>query len=227
MAKTIIISLGGSLIIPDSINTIFLKKFRSLILSYASLGNRVIIICGGGRTSRLYQHAVGLINPKVLVSDVDWVGIGATRINAELVRAMFGDRAYETVLHNPTKKIQTNKKIIIGSGFVPGSSSDKDAVLIAKAYGATTVINLSNISYVYDKDPKRFSGAKAFATLSWSQMIKITGTKWTPGANFPFDPVACALAKRYGLRLIVMNGKNLKQLKNFLAGRRFTGTIVV
>ena len=44
--KTAVISLGGSIIVPDEVDRTFLKKFREVILSLHS--ERFIIICGGG-----------------------------------------------------------------------------------------------------------------------------------------------------------------------------------
>ena len=44
MAKTIVMSLGGSLIAPDDLDINFLKKFRRVILDYIKSGNRVVLI---------------------------------------------------------------------------------------------------------------------------------------------------------------------------------------
>lgn len=226
MQKTIVMSLGGSLIAPDKIDIKFLKNFKQVILSYINQGNRVVLICGGGNTSRNYQKAAKTIYPQVSISDLDWVGIAATKINAELVSAIFGDKAYESILSDPRKKISTNRRIIVGAGFVPGSSSDKDAVLAAKAFGAKTVINLSNITYVYDKDPSKFNDAKPQKEMIWKAFQKLVGTKWIPGAHVPFDPVATKLAAKWKMKLIVMKGSDLPNLKKFLAGKHFKGTII-
>ncbi len=226
MAKTIVMSLGGSLIAPQDLDVKFLKDFRKIILDYTKKGNKVVIICGGGNTSRYYQKAAKLANPKVSSTDLDWVGIGATKLNAELVSAIFGDYAYESILQDPRKKVKTNRWIIVGAGYLPGSSSDKDAVLAAKAFGAKTVINLSNIVYVYNKDPKKFKDAKPQKEMKWKDFQKLVGDKWVPGAHVPFDPVASKLAARKGMNLIVMKGSNLANLRNFLTGKEFEGTFI-
>ncbi len=224
--KTIVMSLGGSLIAPDGIDINFLKKFKKLILDYIKKGNRVILVCGGGNTARYYQKSARDINPKVSRDDLDWVGIGATKLNAELVSAIFGDTAYESILNDPTKKISTKRKIIVGAGFKPGSSSDKDAVLAAITFGAKTVINLSNISYVYDKNPLQYKNAKPQKKLSWRKFLKIVGNKYVPGAHWPFDPVASKLAYKSDIDLIVMKGTNLSNLKKFLENKAYSGTLI-
>jgi len=226
MSKTIVMSLGGSLIAPEGIDQNFLKKFKQVILNYTRRGNRVILICGGGNTSRYYQKEAKSISPSISSRDLDWIGIGATRLNAELVSGIFGDAASESIIGDPSKKNKTNKKIIVGAGYLPGSSSDKDAVLAAKAFGAETVINLSNITYVYDKDPKKFKDAKPQKHMDWESFLKLVGSKWVPGAHVPFDPVASRLAYKWKMELIVMKGSNLSNLSNFLAEKKFIGTSV-
>ena len=57
--KPIIISLGGSIVVPDKIDYNFLKKFRALILKHVKKGKRFVLICGGGATARLYQKGKG------------------------------------------------------------------------------------------------------------------------------------------------------------------------
>ncbi len=226
--ETVILSLGGSIIIPGDINTNFLCKFRNLILNYIKKGNRAIIVAGGGHVCRVYQNAaVKIVEPKKVSNlDLDWIGIKATKINAELVRAIFSKEAYEKVIDNPTKKVNTIKKIIVGSGWLPNCSSDKDAVLLARTYHAKTVVNLTNINYVYDKDPRKFKDAKPLKKMSWKEMEKIVGTTWKPGANLPFDPVASKLAAKLKLRVVIINGNNLANFKNFISGKKFKGTVI-
>ncbi len=226
MAKTLVMSLGGSLIAPDGLDVNFLKKFRKLILDYIKKGNRVVLICGGGNTCRNYNKAARAINPKVTDRDLDWIGIASTKLNAELISAIFGDVAYESILVDPSKVVKTNRRVIVGAGFKPGSSSDKDVVLAAKAFGAKIVINLSNITYVYDKDPSKFKGAKPQKQMSWKDFLKLVGSKWIPGAHVPFDPVASHLAYKWGMQLVVMKGSDLANLNKFLVGKEFQGTIV-
>ena len=114
---------------------------------------------------------------------------------------------------------------MISAGFEPGSSSDLDAVVLAKNYGAKTVVNMSNIDYVYDRNPK-LPGAKKLAKINWQQMRKIVGNKWVPGANTPFDPVASKFAQKNNLRVIFLNGRNIKNLAAALSGKKFKGTII-
>ena len=222
----VVLSLGGSIIVPGKIDISFLKKFRKIILDFVKKGNKVAIIAGGGMPARLYQQAAKKLSPKISQEELDWVGIKATHLNAELVRTVFGSVAYEKVIENPTAKVRTKKPIFIGAGWKPGCSTDKDAVLLAKNLGMDTIVNMTNIEYVYDKDPRKFRDAKPLKSITWNKMQQIVGTKWVPGANFPFDPVATKECKRHKLKVVIMKGTDLSNIKNFLAGKKFTGTTI-
>jgi uridylate kinase len=224
--QTFIISLGGSLVSTvDGINWPLLKNFRALILKEIGQGKRFFIIVGGGKTSRNYVAAANKI-VKIGREDQDWLGIHATRLNAHLLRTIFRAQAYPAIIKDPTKKIKTDKKIIVAAGWHPGASTDYVAVELARQYGIKTIINLSNIDYVYNKDPRAHQDVRKYIDISWSDFIKIVGTKWDPGLNAPFDPVAAQTAKKMDLTVAIMNGKNLKNLQNYLNNKKFVGTTI-
>lgn len=224
--KTIILSLGGSLIVPDGIIAVdFLKKFRALILKLLKQNYRFVVITGGGGVNRLYNQGAKQIT-KIKDVDLDWLGIAVTKTNAELLRVIFSPQAYPRVIFDPRTKIRIRKKIIIASGWIPGCSSDKDAVLWAQNLKAKKVLNLSDIDYVYNKDPHKYKEARPLLKISWPDFQKIVGTKWSPRKSLPFDPIASKLAKKLQLRVIVLNGKNIKNLENCLREKEFKGTVI-
>lgn len=221
----IVMSLGGSIIVPDEVDIEFLKSFISIIKEYVSKDYSFLVITGGGRTCRKYNdYLKQIVDPSN--EDLDWLGISTTRANAELVRISFGDLAYEKVILDPDSIPKTDKPIIVGGGWKPGNSSDLAAVHSAKSIGATKIINLSNIDYVYNKDPKKFPDAKAIKEVSWSEFREIIPKEWGPGINSPFDPTAAREAETMGFEVIIMNGKNIENLKNYLDGKSFVGTTI-
>jgi uridylate kinase len=220
-----IISLGGSLIVPDEVDVNFLRQFQKIIFERVSKGEKFLFITGGGRTSRRYTEtakALGDLNH----DDLDWLGIHATRLNGHLLRTIFRKIAYKRIITNPNKPEKSNDPIVIAAGYRPGWSTDYDAVLLGKAYKAEVVLNLSNIDYVYNKDPKKHKDAKPIKKISWKDFRKIVGNKWDPGLHLPFDPVASKLAEKLKLKVVIMNGKDLNNLKNFLTNKDFKGTVV-
>lgn len=225
MQETVIISLGGSLIIPDNIDIDFLKEFKTLILSHVAQGKKFVIVTGGGKICRKYQDAAReLVNPST--EDLDWIGIASLKLNAELVRVIFGEYAHSEVILDLTKSFSSEKPVIIGGAHKPKTSTDFDAVLAAKSLGAKKVINLSNIDYVYDSDPKINPNAKKLETVSWADYRSIIPAEWSSGLHTPFDPIASEMAEREGIEVAILNGKPIDNLAKCLNGEKFLGTII-
>lgn len=220
--KKIVLSLGGSLIVPQEIQVDFLKQFRELIVSKIDKF-QFVIFAGGGKTCRVYQDAAAKIVP-LTDWQLDWIGIHASRLNAQLLHTIFEEEAEKHVVKDPTKKIQMTKPILIGAGWKPGWSTDFVAVQFAVTHGFTQVVNLSNIEYVYDKDPKKFPDAKPFKEMTWAQMRELVGDEWTPGMSAPFDPIASKLAQEKGIEVIVANGTAIDNIRAILEDQDFVGT---
>jgi uridylate kinase len=223
--ELIIISLGGSLIIPDEIDVRFLKDFKSLILAQVKKNKKFVIDTGGGKTCRKYQNvAKEISNPRD--EDLDWIGIATNNLNAELLRVIFGKDAYHKVIYDLSQKFSLEQSIVIGGAYEPGHSSDIDAVLAAKTINAKKIINLSNTDYVYDSDPKKNPNAKKIEKISWTDYRNLIPKEWNPGLNTPFDPIAAKEAETLGLEVVIMNGKNIENLKNYLDNKEFVGTTI-
>lgn len=223
--KTFIISLGGSLIAPkEGIDYNFLKKFRKLILEQIKKGKKIYLIAGGGTTARQYIEAADKVL-KINDHDRDWLGIHSTRLNAHLIKTVFYDVAHPEIIKNPTIHISSKKNLIVGGGWKPGWSTDYVATMIAQEYEVGTVINLSNIDYAYNKDPKKYKDAKKLEQTDWKSFRKIVGNKWKPGLNMPFDPIASRKAQQLNLKVII-TGKDLKNLNNVLDEKKFKGTVI-
>jgi len=224
MEKLIIMSLGGSVIAPDKIDIVFLKNFKKTIEKFVKRGYRFVIICGGGTTARNYQKAASQIL-KMDTKKLDWIGIYATILNANFVKTLFHDKAEDYIVTNPTSKIKFKKNILIAGGWKPGWSTDYDTVLLAKNLKVKTIINMSNIDYVYDKDPKKNKNAKKMDCICWKHFRIMVGNTWEAGLNKPFDPVAAKEAEKLKLKVFVI-GKNLNNFENLLNDKKFDGTII-
>ena len=221
----IVVSLGGSLIAPDRVDAAYVKSFVALIKQEVQKGVHFAIITGGGKIAREYRDALmatGVTDPAIL----DWMGIAATRYNAELLRYSFGDLAEPAIFLDPTTPALSGKQILVGGGWKPGHSSDGSAVALAKTLGAKKLINLSNIDYVYDADPKKNPDAKPIEKTNWADFRKLLPESWDPGINAPFDPVAARMAQEMGLEVAVVNGARLDELENYIAGEPFMGTVI-
>jgi len=223
--ERVIISVGGSLIVPDGIDVDFLKRFRELILRKVSEGFSFSIITGGGKTARRYQDAAGDVTA-LSRNDLDWLGIHSTRLNAHLLRTIFADIAHPHIIKNPTVDIEASESVLVSAGWQPGWSTDYCAVLIAKNLGATRLVNLSNIDYVYDSDPKKNKIAKKIEQIDWPAFRALIPSEWDPGLSSPFDPVAAKEAEAIGLEVAVINGAHHDRLEAYLENHPFDGTVI-
>lgn len=224
--KTFVISLGGSIMVPEEIDEQFLKKFRAFILKKVSLGYKFIIITGGGRICRKYNTAA--INVAQATNlEQDLLGIETTKLNALLLKTILKKKANPSLL-DARGKIKNFGKyaIIVGCGWEPGCSSDLDAAQTAADFKIKTVINLSNQDYVYTADPKKDKNATPIIEILWKDYLKLIPKKWTSGMNTPFDPIAANVAMKNNLKVIMANGRDLANLEKILTAKKFKGSTI-
>lgn len=226
---TYVLSLGGSLVVPNGgIDTHFLIQFNRFIRNQISgKHRRFFIVVGGGATTRNYQEAACVVRGENIEDvDLDWLGIHATRLNAQLVRTIFRDIADPRVIKHYEIILKIEQPLAIAAGWRPGWSTDYCAVTLCQDYGIREVINMTNVDQVYDKDPKKFPDAKPLLETTWRQYRAIVGDRWKPGMNLPFDPIASKLADELGITVKILNGKNLENLSMALDGKSFVGSTI-
>lgn len=223
--ETIVMSVGGSLIVPDQIDTSFLSNLKKFITTETANGRRFIIIAGGGRTARRYQDAAAAVS-EMQNEDLDWLGLHATRLNGHLLLTIFRDLAHPVMITNPDEVLDIPKsaQLIIAAGYRPGSSTDLRAIQIADRVGAKKVINLSNTDYVYTDNPKTNPEATKIEEINWSEFRKLIPEEWGPGLSSPFDPVAAREAEKLGVEVAQINGAHLTEMVKYLHGEEFIGT---
>lgn len=226
---TYVLSLGGSLVVPHGgIDTKFLTEFNKFIRNQvSSRKRRFFIVVGGGITTRNYQQAAQSVRgEKIVDEDLDWLGIHATRLNAQLVRTIFRDIADSRVIKHYEIILKIEHPVAIAAGWKPGWSTDYCAVTLCQDYGIHQVINMTNVDQVYDRDPNKFPDAKPLVETTWKKYRAIAGNKWTPGMNLPFDPIASKLAQDLGVTVRILNGRNLDNLARAMDNKSFTGTTI-
>ena len=223
--ETVVVSVGGSLIVPDAIDATFLKRFKRFVLLQIENGKRFVIITGGGKTARRYQDVARKVS-KLTADDLDWLGVHATRLNGHLLRTIFRDIAHPVIITNPDDVLDVPKKakLVVAAGYRPGASTDLRAVQIAMHLGARRLINLSNIDYAYTKDPNTHKDAERIKEADWPSFRALLPPQWDPGLSSPFDPVAAQEAERAHIEVVIINGKRLGQVERYLKGDSFIGT---
>ncbi len=224
--EVIVVSVGGSLLVPDGIDTSFIAQFRETIVKKVEEGFSFYIIAGGGKIAREYRDAAREIDAEATSENLDWTGIAATRLNAELLRTVFGTHADAQVILDTTRRPKKRMGVYIAGGVRPGNSSDFSAVMAAKAVGAKKLVNLSNIDYVYTADPRKDPSAEKIEHTSWKDFRALIPSEWDPGLSSPFDPIAAKEAERLKLEVAVINGAKLEEFEKYVDGNSFIGTVI-
>ncbi|HPB65017.1 MAG TPA: UMP kinase [Spirochaetales bacterium] len=225
---TKVLSLGGSIVAPDVPDAAFVKAFALTARRWldADAARRLIVVVGGGGPARAWQKAYRDAADAPDADAQDWIGIMATRLNAQLVRSLFLDLCPHEVVTDPTSVAVFGGRVLVAAGWKPGFSTDFDAVVLAERFQADVVVNLSNIAKVYTADPRTDPNAKPIDDISWKDFRAMVGDEWTPGKNVPFDPVASRRAEQLGLRVVCAAGKDLANLEAILDGKPFVGTTI-
>lgn len=226
--KVIIISLGGSLIVPNKIDVEFLNDFKKIILKHTKK-YKFVIVCGGGKTARNYIAGLEeqkLKNKKYFQS---LLGISTTILNSQFMVYFFGENVNKDTPRN-MKEIKNLLKrydiVFCGAlRYAKKETSDSTSAKLAN-YFDSEFINLTNVKGLYDKNPKKFRTAKFIPEISHKNFLKIAKKiEFKPGQHFVLDQNAARIIKTYNIKTYIL-GHDLKQLNNVLNNKHFIGTLV-
>ncbi|MBT4376508.1 UMP kinase [archaeon] len=223
--KVVVISLGGSQIIPDDVNYSYLKKFKEVILKYCDK-YKFVVVCGGGSLARRYIGAVKKEGEDEYSQSL--AGINATRANARFVSYFFGFDQKKGIPHKMfTLKQYLKKRDVVFCGaleYKPDQTSDSTSANIARSLKGDFV-NLTNVRGLYDKNPHKFRNAKFIPKISWEDFDKmVQKLKFSPGQHFVLDQSASKIIKKYKISTKII--KEVAELDNLLKGKKFIGTII-
>lgn len=223
--RIIVLSLGGSLIIPESgVNVKYLREFKKVILRNAKK-YKFVVVCGGGSVARKYISALREVG---MSEDFQsYAGISATRMNARFMSYFFNrDQNYGIPHKMKELKNYLKKFDVVFCGaleYKPNQTSDSTSAEIAKHFGSD-FINLTDVKGLYDKNPKEHKDAKFFPEISWAGINNIISKiKFKPGQHFVIDQTASKLIMKNKITTYIL-GKDMKQLDNLLNGKKFVGT---
>ena len=223
--KVIVISLGGSQIIPDEVNLSYLKEFKEILLNHTKK-YKFVVVCGGGSIARKYISA--LKEQGISEKLQSLAGISATRMNARFMNYLFKIDPKQGIPHT-TATLQKYTKMhdIIFCGaleYKPNQTSDSTAAQIAQHFNSD-FINITNIKGLYDKNPKEFKNARFIPRISWKDFDKMANkSKFTPGQHFVLDQTASRIIMNHKIITYILG--NLKELNNLLNNKIFNGTII-
>jgi len=219
----IILSLGGSVIVPDVPDKAFLLKFRKFVYDI-SKKEKVAIVTGGGKTAREYIGALSGIASK---DEQDNIGIKATEINAMLLIYFLGLRQKLPSAIGEASRIAMKNRISVFGGLRVGQTSDSVAAELAVETGARLFINMTNVRGLFNKDPTKFRDAKLIRKISFDGIIsRVNRIKEKPGQHFILDSKAAQLIKIHKIKTVIAYGRDLQNIKKAINNKKFIGTTI-
>jgi len=219
--KSIVISLGGSVFLSEDINQQFFHELVSL-LQHSSNTRKIYVVIGGGSPARQYISRGRSL--QFSESDLDEIGILITRVNATFLSKLCKD-SNKKIPTTISKAINIKKSLVIMGGTTPGHSTDFVGAELAKQVQAERYIIATNVDGIFDKDPHKHSDAIHIPQISVGDLLDTYGSSWeTAGKNMVVDGPALQMIHDGNIPTVVLNGKNLDQLRNAIENKPFRGT---
>ena len=222
----VVISLGGSILIPGENDGEFLSKLTSL-LKDLSKSYQLYVVCGGGKVARYYINTARDMGTSEY--DLDILGILATRANAKMLQLGLKDISNEVIPETieEAAKLGDDGKIVVMGGTVPGHTTDGVSAALAEAVGASRIINATSVDGVYTSDPKKDPNAKKISKMTFEELNEMLKGDHGAGKSGVFDAMGAEITLRCKIPLLIIYGRDLAEMKNAVSGSlSINGTVI-
>jgi uridylate kinase len=223
----VVLSLGGSVFLTGEKDADFLRQLVP-VLREVSKQHPLAVVVGGGKTAREYirlGRELGLTE-----IELDELGIDVTRLNARLLASLLTPACPARPLTSVREAVEEASRwsLVILGGTEPGHTTDAVAALLAERMRAERLVNATRSGGIYDRDPATDPTATLLRTLTFPQFRAMveSGTDGRAGQEFIFDRLGMERLARARIPLVVVQGRELQELKNALLGKVFRGSIV-
>lgn len=222
MQKSFILKVGGSVIYDKTlnINNQFLNKLKNwCVRSKEDYEKRVIVVGGGSLSRDLQEKIAGSVGGEDYLHSI---GMSVTHTNANILKAYIDDPevyiprklgdAYESL-------VTDGRKTIISGGLKVGWSTDMDAVVFADILGDSKVHKVSNVGYIYNKDPKVNEDAQPIKDMTWAEYFELfdiqEDSTHSPNKNIPIDVECAIFCNQKGISIWFSGGERIDQENTF------------
>lgn len=220
------VSLGGSVIVPDDMDDDFLKRFSEMVGSLCER-YQVYLVCGGGKIARYYisvGRSLGLTE-----HELDEMGIMATRLNATLVAHALGDRSVGKIPIEvlEARRMEHKGKVVVMGGTVPGHTTDAVSAMLAREVRAVRIVNGTSVDAAYTADPRKDPNAKRLSKITHQQLYELVNVGLHgAGPSNVFDRLGAQIAQDHHIDICIVNGRNIEDMRAAIEGKPIQGTVV-
>lgn len=221
----VVVSIGGSVLVPGDDDAAYIRRLADMLREVASEA-QVAVVVGGGREARRYVDMGRALGGSV--RELDELGIGITRVNARLLTVALGGMANTEI---PVKaddcaRMSEPGRIAVMGGTEPGHTTDAVSAMIAERMGADRIVNASNVDAVYSADPRADPDAVRYERMTIAQLKEVVYQDHDAGKSSVFDPLGVSIAMRERIDILMVNGRDLEELRNAILGKPIKGTFV-
>jgi uridylate kinase len=216
--KTLVLKVGGSIIYDQLLNINFdlFKRLKLWYYDQKDKYSKMVFVTGGGGLSRSMEDKIAdNIGGEKYVHNI---AMSLTQTNATILASYLEDDTIfvpQTLGDAYEYLVEEDGKTMVSGGLKVGWSTDMDAAVFADILGIDKVYKISNIDYVYDKDPKEFFDAKPIKDISWKDYFKlfdiVAGEQHKPNNSMPLDVESVQYCARKGLSFFITGGKILEE----------------
>jgi uridylate kinase len=185
--KRVLLKISGEALMGTQtygINPEVLRVVAAEIAETANLGVQLAVVVGGGNIFRgVSESAKGMDR-----ASADYVGMLATVMNAVSLQEAIEKNGVVTrvqsaipmsqlaepyIRRRAIRHLEKDRVVIFGAGTGnPFFTTDTAAALRAMEIGADVLLMAKNIDGVYDKDPKKHSDARRYATVTFKDALQ-------------------------------------------------------
>ena len=220
--ETIVISLGGSVVLADDVDSTYYTALKELLSDLTD--KKTFVIVGGGPPAREYIKKARLL--QISETNLDSIGIAVTRVNALFLACQLQENI-NSIPHSTEEALHVDRSIVIMGGTTPGHSTDFVGAEIASLAKADLFVIATNVDGVFDEDPRKHPDAKMYTSISAQELLEKYGGAWNAaGSNTVIDGPALQKIHDEQIPTILVNGKNIKNLKKALNNQPFHGTTI-
>jgi uridylate kinase len=211
----IVYSLGGSILAEQ--DTEGLRRYADELKKLAK-EHRIYVVVGGGKYARTYIEKARALGASEAFCDL--IGINIAKVNAILLMAALGEDA--AMLPNDYFEAAQQSapgKVVVMGGVALGQTTDAVSALLAELVRANRLVIATNVDGIYTADPKVDPLAKKYDSMTPKELVQIAMvTEMKAGSKSAIDPLAAKIIERSSIPTVVVNGKDIANLKKGALG---------
>lgn len=225
MTEKVVVSIGGSILIPGNEDYVYIEKLADLLKELSS-EVKISVVCGGGKTARYYASVCRKLGGDVNAQDL--FGITATRMNAGLLDRALGNNRYPGIPETVEEAVLLSEEydIVVMGGTSPGHTTDAVAAMFAKGLKADRIVNATSVDAVYSGDPNVDNNAERYSRITILDLERLVESEHGASKSGVFDPLGVRIAKENKIDILTVHGRDLEDLRSAILGENIKGTFV-